>query len=324
MFGKTVFAIIHLMVIGVCLSGENKSPGAGVLLRFGLDARAIGMGGAFTAQADNASAFYWNPAGMDAAGRVQLGGMYSIMNYDRRYQYAAVTIPLSWLGSIGFSWIGMSIDNIDGRDAYGNAEGTFADAQHAFHVSYSRVIIGRKNKSAASFDYFSYARFSKSSESFDRGFTLAFGANAKYLSHSLAHEKADGFGFDAGLLASYADVVRLGVNVRDITSSWKWESGLKEEFPLCIRAGAALGGGSLPFTAVFDAEFLEHQDPTFYGGGEIWLRYLALRSGYNQGFVFGGSVRFSSENLIWEISYSYTPARFADDYMHQSSLAVRF
>ena len=54
----------------------NTDPiGAGSMLRSGVDARALGMGGAYVAIADNYSAAYWNPAGVTRAEPIYLGGM---------------------------------------------------------------------------------------------------------------------------------------------------------------------------------------------------------------------------------------------------------
>lgn len=78
----TVFMVsIMVFLLSIPASSQtNDDPiGAGSILRSGVDARAMGMGGAYVAVADNYSASYWNPAGVTSAEAVYLGGM----NYDK-------------------------------------------------------------------------------------------------------------------------------------------------------------------------------------------------------------------------------------------------
>lgn len=65
-----------LAVLGVV--AQDQGVGAGAFLQRGVDARALAMGGAFTAVADGYSSLYWNPAGLSrAVSTAQVGGMYT-------------------------------------------------------------------------------------------------------------------------------------------------------------------------------------------------------------------------------------------------------
>lgn len=73
----SVIIVISVMLISFPLFVKaNTNPvGAGAMLRTGVDARALGMGGAFVAIANSYSASYWNPAGITRSDSIYLGGM---------------------------------------------------------------------------------------------------------------------------------------------------------------------------------------------------------------------------------------------------------
>ncbi|MBN1898079.1 MAG: hypothetical protein JW827_04830 [Spirochaetes bacterium] len=73
------------------------------------NARATGMGGAFTAIADDASAPVYNPAGMAQIDRVQAIFNFSkpylgVEEVDFNYAYLSLTFPMEDVGHIGIGW----------------------------------------------------------------------------------------------------------------------------------------------------------------------------------------------------------------------------
>src|ERR1700677_492588 len=64
-----IFLLLLMPAIGLTqtpssYNSPNPLPVFGLPNTYGIGPRAIGMGGAFTAIADDASAAYWNPAGL--------------------------------------------------------------------------------------------------------------------------------------------------------------------------------------------------------------------------------------------------------------------
>ncbi len=70
-YSDVVFRRLTVSIVVLVVLGPSLAPGQERLAPFG--ARATAMGGAFTAVADDASAFFWNPAGV-AFGPVFQGG----------------------------------------------------------------------------------------------------------------------------------------------------------------------------------------------------------------------------------------------------------
>ena len=68
--GALVFAFA---AVGIA---QELGIGAAAFLRRGVDARALGMAGAFSAVAEGYSAMYWNPGGLARTSSPELGGMY--------------------------------------------------------------------------------------------------------------------------------------------------------------------------------------------------------------------------------------------------------
>ncbi len=69
------------------LGGQRAGTAAAQFLKIGVGARAIGMGEAFTAMADDAEALYWNPAGMILAekNRVIFSRVEWVVDVDINY-----------------------------------------------------------------------------------------------------------------------------------------------------------------------------------------------------------------------------------------------
>ena len=71
---------IYLCVLATCFIGlpaghaADEGAHAAEFLSHGVGARALGMGGAFVAVADDATATYWNPAGPDQSQETQFLG----------------------------------------------------------------------------------------------------------------------------------------------------------------------------------------------------------------------------------------------------------
>jgi hypothetical protein len=151
---------IQLLAAFICfgqihLYGDGDGGQAGAFLRYGVGVRAMGMGRAFTAVSDDASAVYWNPAGMLGAERAEVASMYSNLFYDSRYAFLGLTLPRlvesdesSWKTwffgpntAIGTGWIGLSMVGFEQRTAYNEYLGQFDMGENAWFLSWARETV---------------------------------------------------------------------------------------------------------------------------------------------------------------------------------------
>ena len=102
-----VGSIIGILLFLLAYPGFGNELGAGDaahFLRSGVGARAVGMGGAFVAIANDVNAAYWNPAGLIQSASVRVGGTYEARYGGlAEFQSIAGTLFSSILGG-GFIW----------------------------------------------------------------------------------------------------------------------------------------------------------------------------------------------------------------------------
>lgn len=153
----------------------NSGTSAAAFLEIGIGARAEALGGAFTALANDASALYWNPAGLSQLQNISFTANHTRWLANTNFQYFGVVLPF---GNNMVFGIGVTIlDYIDNQPVrtINQPEGTgeFYDASDlAIGASYGMAL----------------------TENF------SFGLTAKYIRQSIWHETAESFAFDFGVL----------------------------------------------------------------------------------------------------------------------------
>lgn len=93
----------------------QEAPGDGtqnVFIETGLGARAQGFGNAFVAMANDGSAVFWNPAGLDYLTQSNLVLYHSTFVEGSFYNFASVTFPFVQFGSVGIGVARVGVDGI--------------------------------------------------------------------------------------------------------------------------------------------------------------------------------------------------------------------
>ena len=188
-------------------------------LNIGAGARGLAMGNAQVASVSDATAGYWNPAGLTG---VKDNPNATLMHAEyfsgiAKYDYASIAIPVQEnKRTLGFSLLRFAVDDIpntlflvepDGSINYNNIQ-TFSSADYAF--------------------LFSFAQNLKQSEKRN----ISFGANAKVIYRKVGHfASAWGFGIDAGV-QMHGKKWNAGIVARDLTTTfnaWSYKFTDKEK-----------------------------------------------------------------------------------------------
>jgi hypothetical protein len=210
------------------LYGQTKY--SNEFMNIGVDAAALGMSSAVTANTNDVNSAYWNPAGLLALEDSQLSLMHSsyfanIANYD----YAAFAMPLDDRSAVGISLIRFAVDDILNTTQLIDAQG---------NINYDRISL------FSTADYgltFSYARNLPL-----KG--LNYGVNAKVIRRIIGDFASSwGFGFDIGMQFETDNNWKFGIMARDITTTYNAWAIDEEQFET-IRGAVEGQNQELPET----------------------------------------------------------------------------
>ena len=213
-FTKYLFFFVILLAAHLATAQISAPKYSNEFLNIGVGGRALGMANVQVSVADDATAGYWNPAGL-----LQLKNKHNValMHSELfagivKNDFAAFALPLDKNSALGFSLIRTGVDDIaDTRRLKNHEYGYyqydsirfFSVADYAFLVSYAR------------------------NSSLIKG--LRVGANAKIIYRNVGvFATAWGFGLDAGAQLQRGDW-QFGVMARDITSTFNAWSHNPEE-----------------------------------------------------------------------------------------------
>ncbi|MEE4178097.1 MAG: PorV/PorQ family protein [Bacteroides sp.] len=218
------FSLLSLLAFGSQAQAPKYS---NEFLSIGVGARALGLSNAFTALANDATAGYWNPAGLT---RIQSNLQLSLMHTQyfagiARYDYGALAFRSGDNNHFAVSFIRFGVDDIPDTSELIDAEG---------NINYDRI---RSFSASDNAVFFSYARLFPNIEN------LRIGANAKIIRRTAgSFAGAWGFGLDIGLQYQWKDWHFAAVG-RDITSTFNaWSYDFDEQ----MREVFTLTGNEIP------------------------------------------------------------------------------
>ncbi len=171
---------------------------AAPFLSIGAGSRAEAMGGAFVATADDASALYWNPAGIARIKRPELITSHSEWLAGMSFDYAGVVIPLGNRGSVGASFTSLSSGDMEVRTVE-QPDGT-GELFSALDIA---------------------IQFSGAVNLTDR---FSIGFNGKYINQKIWKESASAFALDIGTLFTTGfRGLRIGATLSNFGNDMKLE-----------------------------------------------------------------------------------------------------
>ena len=246
--------VVSLALVMV-LSAVAFADGIGAFAAFknGIGARALAMGGAFVAVANDATAMLWNPAGLAQLEDTRLSGMSTdLYGLGITHQFIGAVTTFANLG-IGLGWERASMDG-QITDEDGVLGGTFTWVEQAIIGSLATNVLD----------------------------VAMAGVNVKYfLADNGLGDSASGFGFDLGLLVSLGDMFVIGVNAMDLAgSTLVYDGGTTDVISGLYKAGLAMKLADDRLILAADVDF----DGTDLGNTHVGVEFqvideLALRGG---------------------------------------------
>ncbi|OGS20260.1 MAG: hypothetical protein A2252_11920 [Elusimicrobia bacterium RIFOXYA2_FULL_39_19] len=238
-------------------------------LQWAAGARSLGMGKAFFSVADDASATYWNPAGLTQIDRQEVMALHSNLWAGTSYDFISYVQPTAKYGVFGVNITRMFTGGFE-RVNFGYNETTgeitflkgeeFSDDQLALTFAYGRRAM--KN--------------------------LSIGLSAKIIQRTLDIYTDNMITFDGSVLVqgfnSYLPGLKVGFGINNILTQ---SFNTLDVLPMTLRLGASHKFLRDKLTASFDIVKNMKANSSWSLGAEYWLvNFVALRLGFDgdQGF----------------------------------------
>ncbi len=305
MKSRIIILITIFLWIPLALSAQsNDGVLAGSFLRMGIGARAMGMGGAYTAIANGPEAAHYNPGAMPFLKGHQIMASYRFLSLDRKFSYLGYAQQLRpkidpesderpLRGGLALSWIYAGVDNIDGRNLSGEHIGDFSNSESAFSLSFGLSPID----------------------------IIGVGITGKVLYNRFPKMKEDDsaisemtVGIDFGILMKPLPFLALGFVIKDINAKydWKtdkvWEKDIDkiDHFPRTYRGGIAVSWPYQWATLGIDVEKNDQEDTKYFLGLQVEpISSIIGRLGVNQGNIsFGAGYQFKIFNRDSQLHYA--------------------
>jgi len=291
------FAILLMGGIFLLLSSSLNAQGvtkigttAAGFLNIDVGARAIGMGGAFVAVADDPTAMYWNPSGVALLSKSETLFSHTRWIADISFDYAGVIVPLPRIGTFGANATFVTMDEME-RTTILQPEGTgetFSVGMYAFGLCYAKRLTDR----------------------------FSIGFNLKYINEKIYHSTAHGVAFDIGtLFTTQFNDMKIGMSISNFGTKMKMSgrdllvqhdidptvSGNNQningdlrtdsyDLPLMFRVGVSMdvlkGMGNSNLVLSLDALHPNDDTESLNLGSEyVYNHMFTLRAGYNSLFT---------------------------------------
>jgi hypothetical protein len=258
---KTLVPVLLALSMLIPFSAEATTGLA--FLQNGVDARASLFGEAMTSHVDDASACFWNPAGLAHVEGALLHVTHVESFADLRHEYASAVQPL-FDGDLvaGIYFNGLWTDDLQGYDSAANPTGAFGYSSYSAGISLGGEI--------------------------GRGFNA--GAGIKMINSSIENYTASGWAMDLGLqwIPSDDGPLEFGVALTNYGSAINFEvsgfTGDDFDLPTTIQGGVAYHkplstAGELIFS--LEARKTKERDAALLGGFEYTYRQtLSMGVGY--------------------------------------------
>ncbi|HPZ14698.1 MAG TPA: PorV/PorQ family protein [Bacillota bacterium] len=283
-------AALILAISGAAYAAQDEDPvGTAAMLDIGMSARAMGMGGAHIAVADDAAVIYYNPAGLALIDGHSVTSLYT--NLHGAAGYLALGYAQK---NVGGGFLRLNASGIEETDEYANVIGTFGVSDLTEMAGYGReVALG-----------------------------LSLGGTVKLYSQSLADVSGKGVTGDVGALYVMDDgKLSFGAVARNVVGKVRYDNNAEDAFERAFGVGAAYRPSD---SLLFAADAVLEDGLAARVGAEYRIKQFALRAG---GALDGGEASITAGAGFamdsFAVDYAYQTHKVLPD-SHRISLSVRF
>ena len=285
---RTVKIVIGVMILSAHSAwASDAGTSSANFLKIGIGPRAIAMGNAQVAVADDVYATYWNPAGLARLEAAQAGFAHAAYLEDINEEYATYAYPTGKYGTFAGSLNYFNVGKFQGYDASGQPTTQVGADDVAAGLSYARSIFHDRRYGA----------------------DLSAGITGHWIEERLDTVSATAYAADLGVL--FTPGIRWG----DFLSGWKAGATLRNlgtsmtfdqdsaPLPRSLNAGLSYTGSWLgeDITLAGDGNFPNDGNTSIDLGLEVLtLKMLILRGGYTtqgdlgSGLRLGAGLRFKT------------------------------
>jgi hypothetical protein len=301
-FGWLLLAVLVALFGRITIAAPDAGRTAADFLLIGTDASSAGMGGAFTAASEGATAAYWNPAGLASLEQGEVLLSHLAWYQDIKLEHGAVAFRVRERLTLAAAITYLSYGRIEGYDAYGYANGYISAYDWAGAVS----------------------------AGYQLSHDLSCGLTAKFINQQFDDIGGSTFATDVGFKYRWGRFVIAGA-VTNLGPAMKFES-VSEKLPTAERLSLYATPFDLSVAGALEIEKRNHGGFVIRNGYEMtFYDQYFIRTGYNYlpdeqdrhfgaGLTMGAGVKF--ERL--EFDYAFTPGdSYSSDGLHRISVLFK-
>ena len=311
---RSALVLVLILLLPLSAEGAQIFEKVGTLggqsLKIGVGARAAAMGDAYTAVSDDATAVYWNPAGI-----ARLSGQSITLNHaswpaNILFDQGAYVFNIKWIpGMLGVNVRALTMSKDIVRTTYlpeGTGE-TFDAGEWAYGITYARAL----------------------TDKFSAGISL------NYVQTGLDDVKGSSTTFDFGTLYDVGVLgAKIGMSIQNVGSDMTFIDE-KVKMPVFFRVGGSFDVFQMGENRLLAAAEFTHppdnSEKLNLGAEYSFHDYLFLRGGYKlnydtEGLCAGFGVKFPLtivKSSVARVDYAYQDMNFLGG-THRVSLNLGF
>ncbi|NOX37812.1 MAG: PorV/PorQ family protein [Calditrichaeota bacterium] len=303
-----IFALAMLVVLAGAvppIQAQEGSAGTTSLMNIGASARALGLGRAYVALADDPAAVFWNPAGLEFVPRLTISLLHAPLYEGAVYDFLGFVYPTLQFGTVGVGYARIGVGDIPVVNQFNVQEGVSRFEYSELYISYAKKL----------------------------PFNLTTGITFKIdrQEFTFLNLVTSGIGLDLGLMYKPRWDNRF---LRDLSIGFHYQNLLKPELKLGVErevlpAQFRLGilkafpvGLSGRVNVLLDFSKSEFEPMRVHMGTEYNFRDLGtIRVGFDRNnLAFGAGVRYS----FVQIDYSFGNLSYQGDWPPTHRFSITF